>query len=251
MPRFHLRPIATLAILSALLPLASAQVPSGTYTGVIDGKPARLVVSGPANALTGTYSEDGLDLRISGTGGPNGLRLNFVEPSLGVTLGELQATGTNDSFSGTFTASDLIGGQTVGARFSREGAQQTRSAATSAPAPTSSSLDPRLIGTWVNESMINSGGGAGGFASFTTIMTMTLSDTGRVVQTSRSVGGGGDWSSDSGEQVDFEGQWEARNGQLLVRGMGLAEFTPAASYSFSGDVLVTNGQEGRVLWQRR
>ena len=112
-------------------------------------------------------------------------------------------------------------------------------------------LDPRLVGTWVNEKQINSGGGAGGFASFSTVMTMVLNGDGTIQQFTQSVGGGGDWSSNSGRTMDFDGTWRAGNGTLLVHGMGLPDYTPAATYTFSGDYLVTQSDMGRLIWQRR
>jgi hypothetical protein len=112
-------------------------------------------------------------------------------------------------------------------------------------------LDPRLVGTWVNEKQINSGGGAGGFASFSTVMSMLLHADGTVQQYTQSVGGGGEWSSNSGRTLDFEGRWRAANGTLLVHAAGLPDFVPAATYSFSGEYLVTQSDMGRLIWQRR
>lgn len=112
-------------------------------------------------------------------------------------------------------------------------------------------LDPRLFGVWVNEKQINSPGGAGGFASFSTVMTMILNADGTVQQFTQSVGGGGDWSSNSGRKLDFEGRWRASNGTFLVHGMGLPDFTPAATYTFSGEYLVTQNDMGRLIWQKR
>jgi hypothetical protein len=120
-----------------------------------------------------------------------------------------------------------------------------------APAQPSSQLDPRLVGVWVNENQINSPGGAGGFASFSTVMTMELDADGTIRQFTQSVGGGGDWSSNSGRTLDFEGNWRASNNTLLVLGMGLPDYTPAATYSFSDQYLVTNSDMGRLIWQRR
>lgn len=114
-----------------------------------------------------------------------------------------------------------------------------------------SALDPRLVGTWVHEQQINSGGGAGGFASLSTVMTMVLNGDGSIQQFTQSVGGGSEWSSDSGRTLDFEGRWRAAKGTLSVHGMGLPDFTPAATYSFSGDYLVTQSDMGRLIWQRR
>lgn len=117
--------------------------------------------------------------------------------------------------------------------------------------PQGDARDPRLVGVWVNENQINSGGGAGGFASFSTVMTMVLNGDGTIQQFTQSVGGGGDWSSNSGRTLDFEGTWRAANGTLLVHGMGLPDYTPAATYTFSGDYLVTQSDMGRLIWQRR
>ena len=115
----------------------------------------------------------------------------------------------------------------------------------------SGALDSRLVGTWVNEKQINSPGGAGGFASFSTVMTMELNANGTIRQHTQSVGGGGDWSSNSGRTLDFEGTWRASNGTLSVLGMGLPDYTPAATYAFSGEYLVTQSDMGRLIWQRR
>ena len=130
-------------------------------------------------------------------------------------------------------------------------AQDARMQSPPAPAQPASQLDPRLVGVWVNENQINSPGGAGGFASFSTVMTMELDADGTIRQFTQSVGGGGDWSSNSERRLDFEGNWRASNNTLLVHGMGLPDFTPAATYSFSDQYLVTNSDMGRLIWQRR
>jgi hypothetical protein len=114
-----------------------------------------------------------------------------------------------------------------------------------------SMLDERLVGIWVNEKQINSPGGAGGFASLSTVMTMELHADGGILQYSQSVGGGADWSSNSGRTLDFEGKWRADGATLSVFGMGLPDYTPAATYSFSGQYLVTQSDMGRLIWQRR
>jgi len=145
--------------------------------------------------------------------------------------------GRSPTDSGQAQGAAMLGGSDPGA-----GPQQEQQA---------SALDPRLVGTWVHEQQINSGGGAGGFASLSTVMTMVLNGDGSIQQFTQSVGGGSEWSSDSGRTLDFEGRWRAANGTLSVHGMGLPDFTPAATYSFSGDYLVTQSDMGRLIWQRR
>ena len=97
---------------------------------------------------------------------------------------------------------------------------------------------------------MNSPGGAGGFASFTTIMTMEFHPDGRIFQYTESYGGGGDWSYGGERTLDFQGQWRADGQILSVYGMGLPDFTPAAAYEFSGGYLVTHNDQGRLIWQR-
>ncbi len=115
--------------------------------------------------------------------------------------------------------------------------------------PATPQRDARMVGIWVNEDIINSGGG--NFASYTTVMTMELHPDGRVVQYTESIGGGGDWSYDGGRTIDFEGEWRADGRTLSVYAAPLPDFTPAATYSFSGEYLVTQSDMGRLIWQRR
>lgn len=112
-------------------------------------------------------------------------------------------------------------------------------------------LDERLVGVWVHETQINSPGGAGGFAALSTVMTMEISAEGGIRQMTQSVGGGADWSSNSGVRVDFEGQWRGDGQTLSVLGRGLVDFTPAAAYEFAGPYLVTHSDMGHLVWQRR
>lgn len=109
--------------------------------------------------------------------------------------------------------------------------------------------DARMVGIWVNENNINSGGGD--FASYSTVMTMELYPDGRVLQYTESVGGGGDWSYDGGRTLDFDGQWRADGQTLYVYAAPLPDFTPVATYSFSSEYLVTQSDMGRLIWQRR
>ena len=115
--------------------------------------------------------------------------------------------------------------------------------------PAAAQRDARMVGIWVNENIINSGGG--NFASHTTVMTMELHPDGRVIQYTESIGGGGDWSYDGGRTIDIDGQWRADGQTLYVYASPLPDFTPAATYSFSGEYLVTQSDMGRLIWQRR
>ena len=115
--------------------------------------------------------------------------------------------------------------------------------------PVGGALDPRLIGAWVNEKMISSGGAS--FASFTTVRTMRFEGSGRVTQWVQSVGGGQSWSyNGGGRRLEFAGRWFARDGVILVQPDGRSDYVEAGRYRFSSPYLVTESREGRLIWQR-
>ncbi len=123
-------------------------------------------------------------------------------------------------------------------------------AAGAAQATPAGPLDIRLLGRWVHQSMINSGGGAGGFASFTTERSLEFGADGRVQQWVRSVGGGGNWSSSGNRRLEFAGRWEVRGNEIWVQPEGHADTMRAGTYQLSGAYLVTVGRDGRTIWQR-
>ena len=124
--------------------------------------------------------------------------------------------------------------------------------ALSAPASASGAgetLDPRLIGSWVHEKMINSGGAS--FASFSTVRTLQFDASGRVTQWVRSAGGGQNWSyGGGGRRLEFSGRWYVRDGVILVQPDAGGGFVEAGRYRFSSPYLVTESREGRLIWQR-
>lgn len=250
---------ATLALFLACLALsAQAEPPSGTYSGKLNGTDTTLTLETRGTSVTGTYSEPSLTLSVRGTINGEAFDLELYEPKLNIAFADFEGISSKGRLVGQLSLSPSTGmaGEPVMVLYARTSGAIATTAAPAKPTASktttsSADLDRRLIGTWVNEDNINSGGGAGGFASFSTVMTMELRADGSIRQTTRSVGGGGDWSSDSGERVDFTGQWQARDGKLYVKGMGLTEFTEASRYSFSGDYLVTNNDMGRLIWQRR
>ncbi len=123
-------------------------------------------------------------------------------------------------------------------------------AATAAAANPAPALDSRLLGRWVHQSMINSSGGAGGFASFSTERSIEFGADGQVMQWVRSVGGGGSWSTQSQPRLEFAGRWQVRGAEIWVQPEGETTFMRAGTYRLSGAYLVTEGRDGRTIWQR-
>ncbi len=93
-------------------------------------------------------------------------------------------------------------------------------------------------------------GGAGGFASFSTVRTLELAPDGSIRQWVRSAGGGGNWSHRAGDELEFSGRWQTRGEELLVQVDGQPDFVPAVRYRLVGERLVTENGQSRRIWQR-
>lgn len=222
----------------------------GVWRGTVDGQQTVLTLRSDSEAVSGIYAEGALQLELQGRIDGDRLQARVREPNLGLDIAQFDAHLAGDDLDASIDAANPLTGErkSARARFRRDGAV----AATSADAATSvpGALDRELIGTWVNEKMINSGGAD--FASFSTVMTMSFGADGRVQQWSRSVGGGGDWSYDSGAgELQYAGRWSAQDGVLYVQLDGAAGFQPASRYRLSDAYLVTENDRGRLIWQRR
>lgn len=241
-----MRGVFGLLLLMLLGQPALAAALDGEYRATLDGMPTELHLRSQGNAVDGLYIENG-SLRLNVRGTFDGQRLDAqILDGSGQPFATLQGTYANDSLNARIAARDPRNGNVVSrdALFQRPTARQGASTATSV----SGQLDPALVGTWLNEKMINSGGAS--FASFTTVMTLRLNPDGSVAQWSRSVGGGENWNYDSPGTLQYSGAWYTDNGTLMVRLQGQNTFQPAARYRFSDQYLVTEGNTGKVIWKR-
>jgi hypothetical protein len=123
-------------------------------------------------------------------------------------------------------------------------------AVTAVTAGSGASVDRALVGRWTQESIINSGGGAGGFASFSTVRTLVLAHDGRVRQSVRSAGGGGNWSHASNEELEFSGRWQVRGTEIWVQPDGYPQYVAAGRYALIDGRLVVYDGRGRQIWSR-
>lgn len=216
----------------------------GHYRATLDGQPSELILRQNDAVVEGEYVE-GQHLRLVVKGRYDGklLRAEISDPQSGLLLANMNATYANAMLNASIAARNPRNGEILErqALFQREAAIATP--------PTSGTLDPTLVGTWVHEKIINSGGTS--FASFNTLMTLQLNADGSVTQWSRAVGGGGDWSYDSPGEVQYSGHWRSQGGMLMVRLAGAADYQPAAYYRFSDQYLVTESNTGKMIWQRR
>lgn len=247
MARWMRGPLAGIVLLFGTF--ATAAEIDGIWHGVVDGQQTVLTLRADGASVSGIYAEGALQLELHGSITGNRLQARIREPASGMEIAVFDARLTGDTLAGSIDAEHPLTGERKSAHASfrhQNAAQHGTEVATDVPG----ALDRELIGTWVNEKMINSGGA--NFASFTTVMTMTLDADGRVQQWSRSVGGGGDWSYDSGAgELQYAGRWSAQGGVLYVQLDGSAGFQPASRYRFSDAYLVTENDRGRLIWQRR
>lgn len=219
----------------------------GRFQADLAGANTVLDLQQQGQVVTGRYSENGtLQLDLRGQYDGQVLNAEIVLPQTNQVIATLAATYGNDQLNARLAARDPVSGQVLErqALF-----QRSPSTATGATRTSAGTLDPALVGTWVHEDIINSGGAS--FASFNTVLTLHLAPDGRVEQWSRSVGGGSDWSYDSDGTLQYAGQWQTAEGVLLVRPDGSTDYQPATRYRFSDPYLVTEDQGGRKIWQRR
>lgn len=243
------------APVSFAAPTAAALPATLQFEARHNGVPTRLTLQIDGTRVSGQAEEPGVRLAVDGHTQDRRLELNLREPTTGLALARLRARIHDTHLDATVTPL-LPGAESARLRFVPTGAATTAHTAApdrrtdTGPRGAAGTLDARLVGRWVHQSMINSPGGAGGFASFTTERVLEFGADGRVQQTVRSVGGGGHWSAQGGRQVEFSGSWQVHGDRIWVRADGQGAYQPAGPYRFAGEYLVTEGSGGRRIWQR-
>jgi len=241
------RLIACLLWLAAPALLAAGL--DGHYRATLDGQPAELILRSQGTAVTGQYVENhSLRLDLRGSFDGQLLRAEISAAQSGLLLANMNASYADGMLNARIAARD----PRSGAVLEREVLFQRQLAPTPAATPQPASrgpLDPTLVGTWVHENTIASGGANP--ASFTTQLTLQLAADGSVAQWRRAVAGAADWSYDSPGELQYRGHWRSADGLLLVQLQGRDDFQPAAHYRFSEQYLVTESNTGKMVWQRR
>ncbi|NQD95539.1 hypothetical protein HP532_23050 [Pseudomonas sp. CrR25] len=235
-------------LLWLLAPSLLAASLDGHYRATLDGQPAELILHSQGSAITGQYLENhSLRLDLHGSFDGQLLRVEIREPQSGLIIANMNASYANDMLNARIAARDPRNG----AVLEREAVFQKQQEPPPVVQPPASNgqLDPALIGTWVHEKMIASGGANP--ASFTTQLTLHLGADGGVAQWRRALGGGAEWSYDSPGELQYRGRWHSANGLLMVQLQGSDAFQPAAHYRFSPPYLVTESNTGKMIWQRR
>ncbi|MFM1988757.1 MAG: hypothetical protein RJA99_1714 [Pseudomonadota bacterium] len=240
-----------LAVAAGAIAPVRAQSRELVYEGTSEGVVTRLLLRLDGPRVRGTLLESGLSLPVEGRIDGRRLDAAVLDPGSRAPLvriaGELRDDGA------TITARPETGGaaRTLAmTRVADVAAPPARPGSAAAPGSAAGRRDPALVGRWVNESQINSPGGAGGFASMSTVRTMELAADGGLRQWVRTVGGGGNWSSDGGERLEFSGRWETRGAELWVQPDGQPQFVRAAAWRMSGAYLVLEDGRSKQVWRR-
>jgi hypothetical protein len=235
---------------------AVAQPRTLTYEATVQGVTSRLTLRIDGTRVEGGLVEGPLTLGVRGALEGQRIRGSLIDPGTGRDLLPIDAEIRGEALMLAVTPPAPNPPRTLTMR--RVDAQAPGSpSAPGAPRPAAASaagvsgaLDPAIIGRWRNESQINSPGGAGGFASLSTRRILELAADGRVRQWVRSAGGGGNWSHQGGETLEFSGRWQARGAEIWVLPDGGTQFQRAATYRRVGERLVTEGGQGRQIWER-
>lgn len=201
-----------------------------------------------AGQASGSFTEGELRLQLQGQLQGRRLQGQLFMAGMAQAVGTVDGEVQTDQLDLTVRAA----GATQPARLlmRRMGAAAPAAAAAAITPAAAGALDPQLFGAWQQQTLINSGGGAGGFASFTTVRRLLVGADGRLQQTRRSVGGGGTWSHRSGEEVEFSGRWAVRNGEIWVLPEGQAAYVSAGRYRLVDGRLVIDTGNGRKIWSR-
>lgn len=218
----------------------------GRYLAILDGLPTEMILRSEGDKVAGEYVEnDSLRLTISGSFDGQLLHAQISDPRSGLLVANMNANYANAMLN-----------VHIAARSPRNGAVLEREAlfqrqtddAPSAPLPVNQEHDPALVGTWVHEQIINSGGAS--FAAMTTRLTLQLAADGSVAQWIGAVAGSSDWNFANPGELQYSGHWQSNNGLLLVQLQGHPDYQPAAHYRFSEQHLVTESNTGKMIWQK-
>lgn len=210
---------------------------NGLFTATVDGLYCQLSLTTASTTLSGTYDEGQLHLQLKGIVNGKQASGELYEPTSGQAVATFQV--------------NLRDANTLDLTFSAQGQSSShpflRSTAAAAPiAAPGGQLDDQLVGNWNHQIITNSGG-----AGFSTVLYFQIGGDGHYAQYSKSVGGGTEWSYNSGKaELQQQGRWYSRDNVLYIQPQGQADYIAAAQYRFVEGRLVTEDVNGRKIWSR-
>ncbi len=243
--RFALSTLITILAMHTSTTTRAAS-PTQVFVASANGQQSEVSLQIDGSRFQGVLKDSGGQFPLRGQVQGKRLTGQIMDPTSGQEILPFQAELDGDTLYLSFKAPQAPGPVTFALR--RVGAPPLP--ATAVHLPNGAALDARLLGRWSHHKTTSSAGGAGGFASFSTVRTLVLAADGRMQQWVRSVGGGGQWSHRSGDELELEGRWTTQGAALWVLPAGHAAYVRVAAYQLEGERLVMQGNGGRQIWRR-
>ncbi|HRH66397.1 MAG TPA: hypothetical protein PLU53_08875 [Bacteroidia bacterium] len=227
---------------------------TGTFKGVVNDVNAVLDISTTNNLLIGDYQEGEQKLSLQGQVLDNEASGEMLDPASGTPLSTFYFLLNGNSLNARFSVLGLVDVDAVFSRSSGKNNIQAQSnptesnpnSATAAP-PAKGNLDPALFGTWMHETITNSGSGST-YAGMTSVRYYTYNSDGTYREETASAGGGGDWSfSSGGRELQAQGWWKIQDGRIYVKSENESEFSPMLKHFFHDGNLVFKKSDGTYL----
>lgn len=212
---------------------------NGAFVAEVEGSTCRFQTKTTGQTIRGIYEEGSVRLEVTGTTAGHQASGVLKETQAGTVVATFKAVLTNDN---TLELTFLLLGEEVSHIFLREGRPDVQTETGAGQA----ARDPQLTGTWSHQ-VITGDNSAG----FQTVLYFELRADGTYAQYSKSVGGGADWSYDSGQPaLRQQGLWYSQDKIIHLQSAGQSAYTAAATYRFSGGKLITEDVNGRKIWVR-
>lgn len=212
---------------------------NGSFQAEVDGVVCRFQTKTTGKTLRGSYTEGQLQLEVTGTFAGQQASGDLKETPAGSVVATFKAVLTDDN---TLRLTFFMLGQERSHVFLRAGRPEQRPATVAGQ----SARDAQLTGSWSHQ-VITGDNSAG----FQTVLYFELRADGAYAQYSKSVGGGGDWSYDSGRPaLQQQGRWYSQDNIIYLQVAGQANYVAAATYRFYDGKLVTEDVNGRKIWDK-
>lgn len=228
---------------------------SGTYTGVVNDVNAIIKITETGDQISGTYQEGDQKLNLQGIFSNNEASGEMSDPASGTALSTFYFLLNENTLFAQFAVLGLVPVEAVFTRTnpstpSKNTNQNTPKNSTSSVPPSDSELDPPLFGTWMIETITNSGSGSD-YAGFTSVRYYTFNEDGTYSEETASAGGGSGWSTSSGRELQSQGWWKIKDGRIHLKNQPDGSFNPMLKHFFHEGNLVFKKDDGKYLIYHR
>lgn len=230
---------------------------NGTYTGVVNDVNAIIKITESGDQISGTYQEGDQKLNLQGIFSNNEASGEMSDPASGTALSTFYFLLNGNTLSAQFAVLGLVPVEAVFTRINSPASLQisnqntpdnstATTTTTTVKPPQNSELDPSLFGTWMIETITNSGSGSD-YAGFTSVRYYTFNEDGTYSEETASAGGGSGWSTSSGRELQSQGWWKIKDGRIHLKNQPDGSFNPMLKHFFHEGNLVFKKDDGKYL----